>query len=167
MKKTMFFGAVIAIFLSACSEPTLQKGDAEKILSKKYNKNLSEDLQLTDESLYAKLKSSQLAAEGYVELPPYSLNDINKPIIQLTEKSKEYLAEHPAKGAKTCRVYIARQVVSEIKSIEIKDKTHAHVRYQVSYSDLTPFAELFPGIAKDSSEHAADFTFDGHWGLSQ
>ena len=167
MKKTFFLGVVIVISLLACNDRSLQKEDAQKILSAKYDKDLTEDIQLTDEALYAKLKDSKLVADGYVALPPYSLNDVNKPIIKLTQKSEQFWTDHPAAGSKTCRVKIARQVVSGIKSIEIKDKTHAKVYYQISYTDLTPFAELYPGVGKDSSEHADNFTFNGNWALGQ
>jgi hypothetical protein len=153
-----------ATLLFACSTGgDLTPNQASRIIvqEKQYPKIIDYDIYCSDPIFVEKAINAGLEEKGLVRIHrTQKMGEIGKPLIEFTEKAKQYLlpTSEQDKKANIQKVKIAEEDLLEVTGItRVDDPRQLYAEYTTTYKNLNAFASLTKVSERQKSTHKAHF----------
>ena len=145
---------IAAFFIYGCSG-SLSKGEALKILSKDYPKEIYYQVFTLDPNHVKKMQDAGFVAEGLVAIEPYNGAFTNSRIT-FTPKAEKLLLPTPKseQERKIQRVKTAEHHLIEVTDLKLSENKAA-IEYSYEIRNVTPFSKLYKKRLTENEQRTA------------
>lgn len=174
MKNVLFALFAVCTLLTACSNDNknLSREEAMNLLKQQttYPKVVDYDIFCGDPAFARKVLDAGLESQGLLTVQrTQKLNELGKPIIELSPKAEPYLLPTPEKdkSINIQKVKLAEEQLKEVTGIKMMDDGKSAVaEYTTNYKNITPFSSLVNTDFSKEDTHQAYFAlYDDGWRL--